>query len=150
MSSQHVNRILCVSQLRGSPEAVKQLVRVADERRADAVALIGDLSERSLGFRAVFAALADVRRPVYWIPGPGDAPAESYLRESYNIKIAFPQLSGVHGTASIVVGVAFAGMGGEIHDETDVARDEEGHLRYLRWEAAYRPRSSARSTTTSS
>jgi hypothetical protein len=84
--------------------------------------------------------LSAARRPVFWIPGPGDAPADDYLRESHNIEVAFPLVHGVHGTAAFAPGdnVLFAGMGGEVSDDLGAPRDERERLRYPRWEPEYR------------
>ena len=60
--------------------------------RSLAVALIGDLCEGENGYRDVLRALAKTRLPVFWVPGPGDAPADLYLREAYSIEVAFPLL----------------------------------------------------------
>jgi hypothetical protein len=140
MSSKHVNRILCASGPNGSLEGIERLLEVAAEGEAQAIALVGDLGNGHEGFREVLHALARSQKPVYWVPGPGDAPAGRYLRESYNIEIACPQLRGVHGTAAFAPDtlIAFAGMGGAISDDPDAPREEDASLRYPRWEAAYR------------
>jgi Icc-related predicted phosphoesterase len=140
MSRQHVNRILCAGQPGGSPEAVERLLAVAEDEGVQATALIGELAGSSDDFRLLFRRLARASHPVFWIPGPGDAPADRYLRESYNIEVAFPLLRGVHGTAAFTPedNVVFAGMGGEISDDPDTPRDERERLRYPRWEAEYR------------
>jgi uncharacterized protein len=140
MSSKHVRTVLCAGQAAGSTDAVNRLLDVADQSDASAVALVGDLANSRDAYRELFREMARARRPVYWIPGPADAPAETYLRESYNIEVAFPQLRGVHGTAAFGPDneVVFAGMGGEISDDPDAAREEHQRLLYPRWEAAYR------------
>jgi hypothetical protein len=62
-----------------------------------------------------------------------------YLREAYNIEVAYPFLHGVHGTAAFGPGtVLVAGFGGEVDDDPDAARDEFERLRYPRWEPEYR------------
>jgi uncharacterized protein len=140
MGSEHVNRILCAGQPQGSADAVSRLLAVAEEQRAQAIALVGELGSRDDGYREVFRALGAGRLPVFWVPGPGDAPAGRYMREAYNIEVAFPLLHGVHGGAALAPedNVAFAGMGGEIVDDPHVPREEHERLRYPRWEAEYR------------
>jgi uncharacterized protein len=98
MSRQHVNRILCAGQP-DPPEAMERLLAVAEDEGVQATALIGELAGSSDDFRVLFRRLARASHPVFWIPGPGDAPADRYLRESYNVEVAFPLLRGGHGTA---------------------------------------------------
>ena len=75
-------------------------------------------------YRALFKALsATPTVAAFWIPGPNDAPLGDYLRESYNMEIAYPKLRGVHATAAIGPDhVLFAGIGGEIVDDPDTMR----------------------------
>jgi uncharacterized protein len=140
MSSEHVNRILCAGQPQGSVDAVERLLAVAEEQRAQAIALVGDLGGAENGYRDVFRALGKTRLPLFWVPGPGDAPADRYLREAYSIEVAFPLLHGVHGSAALTPddAVAFTGLGGEISDDPNAPREEAERLRYPRWEAEYR------------
>jgi uncharacterized protein len=140
MGSEHVNRILCAGQPQGSADAVKRLLALAEEQQAQAIALVGDLGSGGDGYRDVFRALGAARLPVFWVPGPRDAPADRYLREAYNIEVALPLLHGVHGGAAFAPedNVAFAGMGGEIVDDPHAPREEHERLRYPRWEAEYR------------
>jgi Icc-related predicted phosphoesterase len=118
------------------------LLVAAEDREAEAVALVGDLSggdDRPQSYRSVFRALASGERPAYWVPGPADAPVDDYLREAQNMEVVFPFLHGVHGTAAFAPGyVLFAGVGGEIDDDPGGRRDELQRLRYPRWEAEYR------------
>jgi Icc-related predicted phosphoesterase len=139
MTSGHLNLILCASNPRGSVEAVERLLATADERGMHAIALVGDLGDQD-GGRNVLRALGHAQIPVYWVPGPGDAPVGRYLREAYNIEIPFPLLRGVHGTATATpdTGVVFAGMGGEISDDPNEVREEDARMRYPRWEVEYR------------
>jgi Icc-related predicted phosphoesterase len=117
-----------------------ELLAVAEQTKAQAIALVGDLGTGVGGYREVFGTLSGASLPVYWVPGSGDAPADLYLRESYAIEVAFPPLRGVHGTAALApdTGVVFAGMGGELSDDLDAPREERERLRYPRWKAAYR------------
>jgi Icc-related predicted phosphoesterase len=138
MSGQRVNRILCAANPRGSVEAVEQMLATAGERRAHAVTLAGNIGDHD-GGRHVLRALSRAQLPVYWVPGPEDAPVDRYLRDAFNIEIAFPLLHGVHGTFAYASGgVLVAGMGGEISDDPEEPREEQRHLRYPRWEAEYR------------
>jgi Icc-related predicted phosphoesterase len=140
MSSKHLQRILCASQPAGSADAMAELLGIAEQTQAEAIALVGDLGTGAGGYREVFGTLSTASLPVYWVPGSGDAPADLYLRESYTIEVAFPLLRGVHGTAALApdTGVVFAGMGGELSDDLDAPREERKRLRYPRWEPAYR------------
>jgi Icc-related predicted phosphoesterase len=138
MSGQRVNRILCAANPRGSVEAIEQMLATAGERRAHAVTLAGNIGDHD-GGRDVLRALGRAQLPVYWVPGPGDAPVDRYLRDVFNIEIAFPLLHCVHGTLAYASGgVLVAGMGGEISDDPEEAREEQTHLRYPRWEVEYR------------
>jgi uncharacterized protein len=139
----HITRILCAAAPGGSTDAVAQLGEVAAENKVDATILVGDLgggADRGASYRGVFRALVGFHAPVYWVPGPGDAPVSEYLREAYNIEIVSPLLRGVHGTLAFTPGqsVVVAGMGGEVSDEPGAERDEIGRLRYPRWEVEYR------------
>lgn len=139
MASEHMNRILCAADPRGSVDMIAGLLDAAHEHQVDAVAMVGDIGDRGGGYRAVFRAFARARCPAFWVPGPGDVPVERYLQEAFSIETAFPWLRGVHGTAASASGqVLFAGFGGEINDEPGHARDEREKLTYPRWEAEYR------------
>jgi Icc-related predicted phosphoesterase len=139
MANQRVSRILCAGNPQGSVEAIRRLLALADERDVQAIALVGDLGAAHDGYREVFRALAASASPVYWVPGPADAPSDRYLREAYNIETAFPLLHGVHGTAAFGPGgVLFAGMGGDINDGPEGAQDDRKRLSYPRWELEYR------------
>src|SRR5829696_7366968 len=90
-------------------------------------------------YRALLKRLGQSELPAFWVPGPTDAPIRDYLRESYNIEIAYPDLRGVHGSAAVGPhNVLFVGMGGEILDDPDSIRAEEAILRYPGWEVEYR------------
>ena len=141
MSRNRVTRVICAADPQGSEGAVQGLVQATEERDAHAIALVGDLSDqgRPESYQPVFRALGRGRHPAYWVPGPGDAPVDDYLREAANIEIPFPYLHGVHGTAAFAPGyVLFAGLGGEVSDDPDASREENDALRYPRWEPEYR------------
>jgi Icc-related predicted phosphoesterase len=142
MPAERVKRILCAAEPRGSAEALERLLAGAGEHDVQAVAVVGDLTGAdgaAEGYRSVFRTLASAGLPTYWVPGPGDAPVEHYLREAHNIEIVFPFLHGLHGTAAFAPGhVLFAGLGGELGDDPDGPREERERLRYPRWEAEYR------------
>jgi uncharacterized protein len=142
MATRRLTRVLCASEPRGSAEALERLLATAEQHDVQAVAIAGDLTggdHAADGYRAVFRTLASAGLPAYWVPGPGDAPVEHYLREAHNIEVVFPFLHGVHGTAAFAPGyVLFAGLGGELDDDPDAPREEQQRLRYPRWEAEYR------------
>jgi Icc-related predicted phosphoesterase len=139
-----VTRVLCAAEPRGATDAVNALLRAAAEMDVQAVALVGDLSggepaERPAQYRSLFRALGATGVDTYWVPGPSDAPVGAYLREAYNIEVAYPFLHGVHGTAAFAPGaVLVAGFGGEVVDDPTGERDEADRLRYPRWEVEYR------------
>jgi uncharacterized protein len=142
MTRGRVSRVLCMADAGGSDEALGRVLEEVDEGHAQAVAMIGDLSDGEgspESYRSLFKTLAADRRPAYWVPGPGDAPVNDYLQEAANIEVAFPYLHGVHGTIAFAPGyVLFAGLGGEVSDDPDDEREEHDRLRYPRWEPEYR------------
>jgi Icc-related predicted phosphoesterase len=131
-----------VAGINGETRPLEQLFAELPESAADAIAVVGDLGapwSKADTYRAIFRVLGESHRPTFWVPGPTDAPLRDYLRESYNMEIAFPSLHGVHGTVALGPGeVLFAGMGGEIHDDPETIRAEEAVLRYPGWEVEYR------------
>jgi hypothetical protein len=137
-----LTRLVCAADPGGSTEAIAAVVEAAERDDAQAIAVVGNLGAGSASpesRRAVFGALAAARRPVFWVPGPDDAPVASYLREAHNIEVVSGDLHGVHGTAALAPGdVVVAGLGGEISDDPDESREEIELLRYPRWEADYR------------
>jgi Icc-related predicted phosphoesterase len=144
VSTHQLTKILCAADPRGDVDAVERLVRVAGDRGADAIAVVGNLAADGTraSYRALFRALGAAGLPTYWVPGPGDAPIAHYLREAHDVGIVHPTLRGVHGTAALAPDghLLFAGLGGEVDDAPDAAREELDRLRYPRWEAEYRLR----------
>ena len=139
MASDHVNSILCAADPGGSIDMLERLVVAADQHKVDAMAIVGNLGERGENYRRVFHALGRASCPVYWVPGPADAPVEHHLHEAFNIETAYPHVRGVHGTAAKASGeLVFAGFGGEISDDPRQPRDEQRRLSYPRWEPEYR------------
>jgi Icc-related predicted phosphoesterase len=138
----HIRKLLAISSIRGAVEPLEELLEGVSELQVDVVTVVGDLGaawSKGDTYRAIFKALGKTTVPAYWVPGPTDAPLSEYLRESSNIEVVFPQLHGVHGTATVgPSNVVFAGMGGEIVDDPDAIRSEEALLRYPSWEAEYR------------
>jgi len=137
-----LTRLVCAADPGGSTEAIAAVVEAAERDDAQAIAVVGNLGAGSAApqsRRAVFRALAAARRPVFWVPGPDDAPVAAYLHEAHSIEIVHGDLHGVHGTAALAPGqVVVAGLGGEISDDPDEPREEIERLRYPRWEAEYR------------
>jgi len=137
-----LTRLVCAADPGGSTEAIAAVVEAAERDDAQAIAVVGNLGAGSASpqsQRAVFRALAAAGRPVFWVPGPDDAPVAAYLREAHSIEVVHRGLHGVHGTAALAPGqVVVAGLGGEISDDPDEPRDEIDRLRYPRWEAEYR------------
>lgn len=140
--AQGVRKLVAVAGIGGEVDSLEQLFGELSERGADAVAVVGDLGapgSKANTYRAIFRALGEGNRPTFWVPGPTDAPLRDYLRESYNMEIAYPVLRGVHGTVALGPGdVLFAGMGGEIADDPETIRAEEALIRYPGWEVEYR------------
>lgn len=141
--STHVTHVLCAADPGGSDEAITRLAEAAVEQQAQLILIAGDLGAREQPrstYLKLFRTLGHHQVPAYWVPGPGDAPLGHYLREAANAEVVFPFLRGVHGTAALGPGghFAIAGMGGEIDDDPEAARDEAQRLRYPRWEAEYR------------
>jgi Icc-related predicted phosphoesterase len=131
MVEQRVTRVLCAADPGGAIDALLEVAAGAD---VQALALVGEL-----GGGATLKALARSGLSAFWVPGPGDAPIASYLRESANLEVVAPALHGVHGTAAFADShTVFAGFGGEVSDDPGAERDEIDSLRYPRWEPEYR------------
>jgi uncharacterized protein len=137
-----VSTLLAVADPRGAIYRLAPLLKQRDELEFDALAVVGDLAnpggDRSEEYRTLFEALGASGIRTFWVPGPADAPIDTYLREARNMEVVFPNLRGVHGTCTLQRHVLFAGMGGEIEDDPDAERDEQMRLRYPAWEAEYR------------
>ena len=127
--AKHSQKVLAVGGMNGEVELLENLFEELGDEPIDAVTLVGDLGapwSKADTYRALFKALGHADLAAFWIPGPNDAPLGDYLRESYNMEIAYPKLRGVHGTAAMGPDhVLFAGMGGEIVDDPDTVRAEE-------------------------
>jgi uncharacterized protein len=139
--TKHIRRVLAVGGINGDAGLLEGLFDELGAEPIDAVAVVGDLGapwSKADTYRALFKALGHADAAAFWIPGPNDAPLGDYLRESYNMEIAYPNLRGVHGTAAIGPDhVLFAGIGGEIRDDPETLRIEEALIRYPGWEAEY-------------
>jgi hypothetical protein len=133
--------VVAAAEPAGVVDTVAELTRAAEERQAGAIALLGDLAgaagpER---FVTLFTAINTSRRPVFWVPGPHDAPVAEYLRAAHGVEAVKPWLHGVHGTAVLSPDyVVFAGMGGDVIDDPGAGREEIHLLRYPGWEVEYR------------
>jgi Icc-related predicted phosphoesterase len=140
MATRRVDRLLCAANPAGSAAVVESLLEATTEADVQALALVGDLSgvgDESL--RSVLRVLARGSLPTFWVPGPGDAPAEAYLREAANIEIVAGHVRGVHGGLAFAPGhILFAGFGGDVSDDPNQSRDELERLLYPRWEPEYR------------
>jgi Icc-related predicted phosphoesterase len=140
--AQGIRTLVAVAGINGDLERLEQLHEELPGSDADAIAVVGNLGAPwSLAdtYRAIFRVLGEGNRPTFWVPGRIDAPLGDYLRESYNMEIAYPFLHGVHGTVALAPrDVLFAGMGGEISDDPKTIRAEEALVRYAGWEVEYR------------
>ena len=140
--AQRIQKLVAVGGVGGDVGPFEQLFAELSGNGTEAIVLVGELSgpeSKGDAYRAVFRALGEAGFPAFWVPGPTDAPLHDYLRESYNIEIAFPSVRGVHGTVALGdAHVLFAGMGGEVLDDPHTIRDEDSGLRYAGWEAEYR------------
>jgi len=130
-----------LANVRGDVERLTEALAAIPADDASAVVLVGDISSdgSAESFRAVLRTLGEADQRVYWVPGASDAPVTHFLRESYNVEVVFPKLRNVHGTFAFAPGyVLLAGMGGEITDDPEAAREERERLRYPGWEAELR------------
>ncbi|GIX07461.1 MAG: heat-stable protein [Candidatus Poribacteria bacterium] len=137
-----VRRVVVAAEPQGELAALKRLIGRLFELRADALAITGNLLSSKAGgeeFAQFFETLAESSVPTYFVPGPEDVPMSAYLREAANIETVAPHLHGVHGTFAIAPGfVVFAGFGGEVTDDPEALRKEDGRLFYPAWEVEYR------------
>src|SRR5215216_5095784 len=120
---------------------VERLLKAARKEGAQALALLGDLGAGE-EVREYAEVLRKVGReagvPAFYVPGPGDAPFGKYLREAHNTEVVFPSMHGVHGTFAFAPGyLVFAGLGGEVADDTRHEREELERLSYPGWEVEY-------------
>jgi uncharacterized protein len=142
MMAKHIQKVLAVGGINGDVDLLENLFEELGDEPIDAVTVVGDLGapwSRAETYRALFKALGHADLPAFWVPGATDAPISEYLRESYNMEIAYPKLRGVHATAAIGPDhVLFAGIGGDIVDDPETLRSEEALIRYPGWEAEYR------------
>jgi uncharacterized protein len=140
--AKHIQKVLAVGGINGEVDLLGDLFDELGDEPIDAVTLVGDLGapwSKADTYRALYKALGHADLAAFWIPGANDAPISDYLRESYNMEIAYPKLRGVHATAAIGPDhVLFAGIGGEIVDDPETVRSEEALIRYPGWEAEYR------------
>src|SRR5436305_7155320 len=140
--TKHFDKLLAIGGLNGEVEPLESVIEEVGDEPVDAVVVVGDLGapwSKADTYRAIFRALGEGGLPTFWVPGTTDAPLGDYLRESYNLEIAYPFLHGVHGTVALGPGdVLFAGMGGEIADNPETIRAEEALVRYPGWEVEYR------------
>jgi Icc-related predicted phosphoesterase len=137
-----IHSLLAIADPQGAAYRLAPLLKDRDNLGFDAIAIVGDLAsqdgDRSEDYRSLFEALGSSGVRAFWVPGPADAPVETYLRESRNLEVVFTNLRGVHGSLSLQKHVLVAGMGGEIDDDPDASRDEQSRLRYPGWEVEYR------------
>ncbi len=135
-------RVIAASNLLGELGKLERLIEQIPDIEADALVLLGDLAPREAGTRdyaRLFRLLTHVDLPTFYLPGCQDAPIEEYLREAANIEVVHPQMHGVHGSYAFAPGhLLVAGLGGEIVDDPETAREERECLRYPGWEAEYR------------
>jgi len=140
--ARHLRRLLVAGPLNGATDALERLLAQVSGDEIDLIAVVGDLGapwSKPDTFRETFRTLGESGLPAFWVPGPTDAPLRQYLRESYNMEIAFENLHGVHGTVALASAhFLVAGMGGDIVDDPDAIRGEEALLRYPGWEVEYR------------
>jgi Icc-related predicted phosphoesterase len=139
--AKHFQKLLAIGGLNGEVEPLNALLDELGDEPIDAVSVVGDLGapwSKPDAYRAIFRALGQSGLTAFWVPGTNDAPLGDYLRESYNMEIAYPKLRGVHATAAVGPDrVLFAGIGGDIADDPEVVRSEEALIRYPGWEAEY-------------
>lgn len=140
--NEDIRTLLAISDPRGAVYRLAPLMKNRASLGFDALAIVGDLvnpeGDRAEEYRTWFEAVGASGVRTYWVPGPDDAPVETYLREARNMEVVFTNLRGVHGTCALHRHVLFAGMGGEIDDDPNTKRDERERLRYPAWEAEYR------------
>jgi uncharacterized protein len=140
--AKHFQKLLAIGGLNGEVELLETLLDELGSEPIDAVTVLGDLGapwSKADTYRTIFKALGQSGLPAFWVPGTNDAPLGDYLREAYNMEIAYPTLRGVHGTAAMGPDhVLFAGIGGDIAEDPDAVRSEEALIRYPGWEAEYR------------
>jgi Icc-related predicted phosphoesterase len=141
--NEHLTRIVASCEPRGQIYEVEWLLEAARKDGAQALALLGDLGagEEVREYAKVLRTVGQkAGMPAFYVPGPGDVPFGAYLREAHNTEVVFPSMHGVHGTFAFADGyhLVFAGMGGEVADDTLHEREERERLSYPGWEVEYR------------
>lgn len=97
----HISKLVAAADPRGDIEAVRRVAHEAASMEANAILLVGSLTQKGTEARQyglVLKALAEPHLPAFYIPGPDDAPFAEFLREAANFEVVFPHLHGVHGT----------------------------------------------------
>jgi uncharacterized protein len=139
---QSKSRIVAAAEPNGNVEAVRQLAQEACNLGASAIALLGSLTSKEgspRGYAEVLTAVSEPRLPVFYIPGPQDAPFSEFLREAATFEVVYRNVRGIHGTFAMGPGhVVWSGMGGTIVDDPKSTHEESEALRYPGWEVEYR------------
>jgi Icc-related predicted phosphoesterase len=139
--SRQIANIVAAADSRGDIGAIRQLTKEA-ARLGAAIALLGNITTSratASEFAQVLKALAEPRLPVFYIPGPEDAPLTKFLPEVAKFETVYPHVHGVHGMFAMGPrNMVWSGMGGTIIDDPKSVRDEHEALRYPAWELEYR------------
>src|SRR5581483_6691772 len=110
-----VSKIIAAADPKGNVNAIRQLAQEAVNQRADAIALVGNLSDKNStagGYGPILKALAEPHLPAFYGPGSVDLLFAHFFRQAAHLEIVFPHLRGVHATFAIAPGyVVFSGMG---------------------------------------
>ncbi|MGH7173282.1 MAG: hypothetical protein ACRELF_17550 [Gemmataceae bacterium] len=141
-----MKRFLVCSGLHGSDPALRELRRLATERRPDGLFFAGGIltperlrnpaftkgdwpGEDLLFMQRFFETLGELDVFAAILPGPFDTPLEDFLRLGMDMESEYPSLRLAHANLIAVDGLAVCGIGGSLVEEGCLQADTCSHLR---------------------
>jgi len=111
----------------GNQEALNRLLKIAAERKPDAILFAGGIKDPKAApggpqvsfFSHFFEALGNSGQLTMMIPGPHDAPLWAFFRAATGAEVVYPNISVVHATPYEKGQVAICGLGGMITESEE-------------------------------